>query len=50
MNLDELLKVFLARPKWQRLFFAFTLAVFMSCSMHVAQETPEPTLAAFTTP
>ena len=50
MNFDELLKVFLARPKWQRLFFAFTLAVFMSCSMHVAQETPEPAYTTFTTP
>lgn len=50
MNLDELLKVFLARPKWQRLFFAFTLAVFMSCSMHVAQQAPEPTLATYTAP
>lgn len=50
MNLDELLKVFLARPKWQRVFFAFTLGVFMSCSMHVAQQAPEPTTATFTVP
>ncbi len=45
MNLDELLKVFMARPKWQRVFFAFTLGVFMSCSMQVAQQSPEPTLS-----
>lgn len=50
MNFDEILKVFLARPKWQRLFFAFTLATFMSCSMRVAQEGPEPTYTTFTTP
>lgn len=50
MNLDELLKVFLARPTWQRLFFAFTLAVFMSCSMHVAQQVPEPTYTSITAP
>ena len=45
MDLDELFKVFLARPRWQRVFFAFTLGVFMSCSMQVAQETPDPTFA-----
>ena len=45
MNLDELLKVFMARPIWQRLFFAFTLGVFMSCSMRAAQESPDPTFA-----
>ena len=50
MNFDELLKVFLARPKWQRLFFAFTLAVFMSCSMKVAAEAPDTTVAGFTAP
>ncbi len=50
MNFDELFKVFLARPKWQRVFFAFTLGVFMSCSMRVAQESPEPTYTTFTAP
>ena len=50
MNFDELFKVFLARPKWQRVFFAFTLGVFMSCSMHVAQQAPESANATFTTP
>jgi hypothetical protein len=44
MNFDEILKTFLARPAWQRVFFAFTLGVFMSCSMRVAQETPETSL------
>ena len=45
MNFDELFKTFMARPKWQRLFFAFTLALFMSCSMHVAEQAPDPTFA-----
>ena len=45
MKFDELFKAFLARPAWQRLFFAFTLALFMSCSMHAAAESPEPTLS-----
>ena len=46
MNLDELLRVFMARPAYQRVFFAFTLAVFMSCSMSVAGSAPEPALSA----
>ena len=46
MNFDELYKVFMARPAWQRVFFAFTLGVFMSCSMQVAKETPETTLSS----
>lgn len=50
MHFDEILKVFLARPKWQRVFFAFTLGVFMSCSMRAAQEGPEPAYVTYTTP
>ena len=46
MNFDELFKVFMARPAWQRVFFAFTLGVFMSCSMQVASETPETVLTS----
>lgn len=46
MNFDELFKVFMARPKWQRVFFAFTLGVMMSCSMQVAQDSPEPTFTS----
>ena len=46
MNLDELLRVFLSRPAWQRVFFAFTLAVFMSCSMRLAESAGEPSLSA----
>ena len=46
MNFDELLRVFMARPAYQRVFFAFTLAVFMSCSMSVAGREPEPALSA----
>lgn len=50
MNFDEILKVFLARPRWQRVFFAFTLGLFMSCSMRVAQESPEPTYTVSSAP
>lgn len=50
MNLDELIKVFMARPAWQRVFFAFTLGVFMSCSMKVAAETPEATVSSAIVP
>lgn len=46
MNFDELLRVFMSRPIYQRLFFAFTLALFMSCSMRMAQTAPEPALTA----
>jgi hypothetical protein len=46
-NLDELFRVFLSRPLYQRIFLAFTLGAFMSCSMKVAQETPEPQIVGF---
>ena len=44
MNIDEIFRVFLARPVWQRVFFAFTLGVFMSCSMQVANPAPQPVI------
>lgn len=50
MNLDELIKRIASRPTVQRLFFAFTLAVFMSCSMKVAAEAPDTTVAGFSAP
>lgn len=51
MDFDKLIKRLASRPLFQRLFFAFTLAVFMSCSMRVAQESPAPTTSGFgTTP
>lgn len=34
--LDELLRVIQSRPAYQRVFFALTLGVFLSCSMQVA--------------
>lgn len=46
-HLDELFRAFLSRPILQRIFLAFTLGAFMSCSMKVAQETPEPQLTGF---
>ena len=46
MNFDELLRVFVSRPAYQRVFFAFTLAVFMSCSMQIAHPAEEPALSA----
>ena len=46
MNFDELFKVIMARPAWQRVFFAFTLGLFMSCSMKVAAETPETAITS----
>ena len=35
MDLDRLARAFFERPIYQRLFLAFTLGLFISCSVHV---------------
>ncbi len=42
MTLDDLLRVFSARPTYQRLFLAFTVGTFLSCAARVsASQEPE---------
>jgi hypothetical protein len=36
MDLDRLVRVFFERPIYQRLFLAFTLGLFISCSVKMA--------------
>ena len=36
MDLDRLVRLFFERPVYQRLFLAFTLGLFISCSVKVA--------------
>ena len=36
MNLDRIVRLFFERPIYQRLFLAFTLGLFISCSVKVA--------------
>jgi hypothetical protein len=36
MDLDRLVRVFFERPIYQRLFLAFTLGLFISCSIQMA--------------
>ena len=36
MDLDRLVRVFFERPVYQRLFLAFTLGLFISCSVKMA--------------
>lgn len=36
MNLDRLIRLFFERPVYQRLFLAFTLGLFISCSVKMA--------------
>ena len=40
MDLDRLARAFFERPIYQRLFLAFTLGLFISCSVHVAGASP----------
>ncbi len=36
MDLDRIVRVFFERPIYQRLFLAFTLGLFISCSVKMA--------------
>jgi len=36
MDLDRLVRLFFERPVYQRLFLAFTLGLFISCSVKMA--------------
>ena len=36
MNLDRIVRLFFERPIYQRLFLAFTLGLFISCSVKMA--------------
>jgi len=36
MDLDRLVRLFFERPVFQRLFLAFTLGLFISCSVKMA--------------
>jgi len=36
MDLDRLVRLFFERPIYQRLFLAFTLGLFISCSVKMA--------------
>lgn len=36
MNLDRIVRLFFERPVYQRLFLAFTLGLFISCSVKMA--------------
>ena len=40
MNLDSLLRTFLSRPTYQRLFMAFTVGLFLSCAARVSEAQP----------
>jgi hypothetical protein len=40
MDFDRLVRRFFERPVYQRLFLAFTLGLFISCSVKMAGATP----------
>jgi hypothetical protein len=40
MDFDRLVRHFFERPVYQRLFLAFTLGLFISCSVKMAGATP----------
>lgn len=40
MDLDRLVRLFFERPVYQRLFLAFTLGLFISCSVKMAGAEP----------
>ena len=46
MNLDSLLRTFLSRPTYQRLFMAFTVGLFLSCAARVSEAQPDAGHAA----
>jgi len=43
MDLDRLVRLFFERPVYQRLFLAFTLGLFVSCSVKMAGAQPSVT-------
>lgn len=40
MNIDSLIRTFLSRPTYQRLFMAFTVGLFLSCAARVSEAQP----------
>ena len=40
MDFDSLLRTFLSRPSYQRLFMAFTVGLFLSCAARVSEAQP----------
>lgn len=50
MNLDSLLRTFLSRPGYQRLFMAFTVGLFLSCAARVSEAQPRAGHAAAAPP
>jgi hypothetical protein len=40
MDFDRLVRCFFERPVYQRLFLAFTLGLFISCSVKMASAAP----------
>lgn len=42
MSFESILRAFLERPLYQRLFLAFTLGLFISCSARMAGAEPAP--------
>lgn len=40
MNFDSMLRTFLSRPTYQRLFMAFTVGLFLSCAARVSEAQP----------
>lgn len=40
MNIDLILRAFFERPTYQRLFMAFTVGLFLSCSARVSEAQP----------
>jgi hypothetical protein len=43
MDLERLIRLFFERPVYQRLFLAFTLGLFISCSVKMAGAQPNVT-------
>ncbi len=51
MSFDSLLRTFLERPTYQRLFMAFTVGLFLSCAARVSEAQPaQPRFAAAPSP
>lgn len=46
MNLDSLIRTYLSRPTYQRLFMAFTVGLFLSCAARVSEAQPVAGAAA----
>jgi hypothetical protein len=46
MNFDSMLRTFLSRPTYQRLFMAFTVGLFLSCAARVSEAQPTSPAAA----